>query len=358
MKRILPIPLLLMLVVLALQSCKPGQMAVSKTASNNCVTSAELSSLNVGMSKSQVVETLGGTYPYDVLAGDFDGCEVYQYKYKKPKKKTKASDTGRTSLTEGLRMFVDEQDAYLLFREGKLEVVMTTIGKGEVMNIIRDAAKIKEACAESDLRGCTDEEALNFKEDAIMEDGTCEYCPSYYQINPEFNPKRPVSDCNPKCIPIRTEEVVDGVVVVTVAGVIINHQGSSKTCSDCDIIETLANSKANVNVTLDLSSGSGTSSRIAGASSATINRTSTSYTETRRTTTGGSKVSNAAKSASAKVQSKKPAAKPAAKKPTATSVAKESTADTSDDEEKRKPRIGRAILIILGGIFLISLISG
>lgn len=253
MKRKLPIPLLALLMVLALQSCKPGQMSVAKTGFNNCVTSAELSSLNIGMSKSQAVETLGRTYPYDVLAGDFDGCEVFQYKYKKPKKKSKSNDVSRSSLTEGLKLFVDESDAYLLFKEGKLEMVLTAIGRSQVMDMLKEKQKMGDVCAETGLRGCTDKEALNFNEMAIIESGSCEYCPCYFEVNPGFNKKRPVSECNERCIPVRTEEFINGELVIKVGGKVINDKKSEeKICSDCDIIEQLAKSKANVNVTIDL----------------------------------------------------------------------------------------------------------
>jgi hypothetical protein len=303
----------------------------SKTPINNCVTSAELSNLNIGMSKSQALDALGQTYPYDVLAGDFEGCEVFQYKYKKPKKKSKAGDVGRLSLTEGLRLFVDESNAYLLFKAGKLEMVLTEIGRQQVMDLLKQTKDMKDACAETGLRGCTDAEALNYNESAIIESGTCEYCPCCYEMNPDFNKKRPVSDCNARCLPIRTEEFIDGELVVKVGCEIINNKLQDvKTCSDCDIIEQLANSKANVNVTIDMGASSGQTF---------INRTTISA-DPRTKSTSQAKANAAAAKAKAKL--------PKAKKPSKTSIAKVAEADDSDAVKKPIRWLGAVIVFVLG----------
>lgn len=297
MKRYLPLLLALFSSAVLMQSCKSPMAAVNKTPINNCVTSAELSNLNIGMSKSQALDALGQTYPYDVLAGDFEGCEVFQYKYKKPKKKSKAGDFSRLSLTEGLRLFVDESDAYLLFKEGKLEMVLTEIGRQQVMDLLKQTKEMDDACAESGLRGCTDVLALNYNESAIIESGTCEYCPCYYEMNPDFNKKRPVSDCNARCLPIRTEEFIDGELVVKVGGKVVNNKPKeAKICTDCDIIEQLANSKANVNVTIDMGTSSG---------QAMINRTT--VTPDTRTKTPAQSKTNASGTKAKTPQTKKTA---------------------------------------------------
>jgi len=339
MKRYLPLLLALFSSALLMQSCSSGKTAVSKTPINNCVTSAELSNLNIGMSKSQALEALGQTYPYDVLAGDFDGCEVFQYKYKKPKKKSKAGDVGRLSLTEGLRLFVDESDAYLLFKEGKLEMVLTAIGRAQVMDLLKQTKDMEDACAETGLRGCTDTQALNYNESAIIESGTCEYCPCYYEMNPDFNKKRPVSDCNARCVPIRTEEFVNGELVVKVGGKVVNNNKQDvKTCNDCDIIEQLANSKANVNVTIDMGASSGQTM---------INRTTI-------TSDSKSKVSAQAKANATAAKAK--AKLPQAKKPDKTKVAK--IADADDSAAEKKPRRGlRTLIILVLGFVIITGIS-
>jgi hypothetical protein len=340
MKRYLPLLLALFSSALLMQSCKSPMAAVNKTPINNCVTSAELSNLNIGMSKSQALDALGQTYPYDVLAGDFEGCEVFQYKYKKPKKKSKAGDVGRLSLTEGLRLFVDESNAYLLFKAGKLEMVLTEVGREQVMDLLKQTKEMEDACAETGLRGCTDAQALNYNESAIIESGTCEYCPCYYEMNPDFNKKRPVSDCNARCLPIRTEEFIDGELVVKVGGKVINNKPQDeKICSDCDIIEQLANSKANVNVTIDMGASSGQT---------LINRT-TIMADPRTKSTSQSKANAAAAKAKAKL--------PQAKKPTNTRVAK--IADADESEATKKPRKGlRTLIIIVLGIIIINGVAG
>lgn len=337
MKRYLSLLLALFVGASLMQSCMSPQAAVYKTPINNCVTSAELSSLTIGMSKFQAVDALGKTYPYDVLAGDFDGCEVFQYKYKKPKKKSKASDVGRLSLTEGLKLYVEESDAYLLFKSGKLEMVLTSVGKAQVLSLLKETKGLDDACSETGLRGCTDEQALNFNESAIIESGTCEYCPCYYEMNSDFNKKRPVADCNPRCIPIRTEEFVDGILIVKVGGKVINNiTADVKTCSDCDIIEQLANSKANVNVTIDMGTSSG---------QASINRTTITTTDVRSKSSVQSKASAAATKAKARL--------PEAKKPDKTKVTR--VADADNSEAVKKPRKGlKAILIIIAGVIIIT----
>jgi hypothetical protein len=342
MKRYLPLLLALFSSAVLMQSCKSPKAAVYKTPINNCVTSAELSALTIGMSKSQALDALGQTYPYDVLAGDFDGCEVFQYKYKKPKKKSKAGDVGRLSLTEGLKLYVEESDAYLLFKSGKLEMVLTSIGRSQVMDLLKETKGLDDACAETGLRGCTDDQALNYNESAIIESGTCEYCPCYYEMNPDFNKKRPVSDCNARCLPIRTEEFVDGVLVVKVGGKVINNKPDDvKTCSDCDIIEQLAKSKANVNVTIDMGTSSGQT---------TINRT------TITTTDGRSKTAAQAKASAAAAKAKAKAKLPEAKKPDKTKVTRVADADTS--EATKKPRRGlRTIIVIVLGFIIIRQLS-
>jgi len=341
MKRYLPLTMVLILSTILFQSGMSQNVASSKTPINNCVTSAELSGLNIGMSKSQALDVLGNLYPYDVLAGDFDGCEVFQYKYKKPKKKSKASEMGRLSLTEGLRMFVDESDAYLLFKEGKLEMVLTAVGRSQVMDLLKQTQGLEDACAETGLRGCTDNQALNYNESAIIESGTCEYCPCYFEINPEFNKKRPVSECNLQCIPVRTEEFIDGELVIKVGGKVVNNKKEEvKTCSDCDIIEQLANSKANVNVTIDMASSS---------PQTTINRTTIS-SDNRAKYSAQTK----AASSNAKVKAKLPQAK----KPEKTKVSKVSDANTSDASGNSRKGVRAAVIFVISLVIVIAAASG
>ena len=205
----------------------------------NFVTSIELANLKVGDTKMKCVETLGGQYPFNVLTADFNGCEVYHYMYKKPKHKFKMSDMGRESLNGGTRMYNMPSDAYLVFKNGALELVVTDIGWEDAMKLVDDLGNVRAACREEGLRGCTDDLALNFEAGAVIDDGSCEYPPCGYALNPDFNPKKPVSECNSRFISIKEDVVIEEVV---------------NQCSDCDMIEKLVGGNANINVTLKMNS--------------------------------------------------------------------------------------------------------
>jgi hypothetical protein len=205
----------------------------------NYVTSIELANLKVGDNKMRCVETLGGQYPFNILSADFNGCEVYHYMYKKPKHKFKLSDMGRESLNGGTRMYNTPSDAYLVFKNGLLELVVTDIGWEDAMKLVDDLGEVRAACREEGLRGCTDELALNFEDGAVIDDGSCEYPPCGYALNPDFNPKKPVSECNSRFISIKEEESVESEVTQ---------------CSDCDMIEKLVGGNASINVTLKMNS--------------------------------------------------------------------------------------------------------
>jgi len=208
----------------------------------NFVTTIELANLKVGDTKIKCVETLGGQYPFNVLSTDFNGCEVYHYMYKKPRHKFKLSDMGRESLGGGTRMYNTPSDAYLVFKNGLLELVVTDMGWEDAMKLVDDLGEVRAACREEGLRGCTDELALNFEAGAVIDDGSCEYPPCGYALNPEFNPKKPVSECNSRFISIKDNEET------TVVNQTLDQ------CSDCELIEKLVGGNATINVTLKMNS--------------------------------------------------------------------------------------------------------
>jgi hypothetical protein len=205
----------------------------------NFVTTIELANLNIGDSKIACVEKLGSQYPFNVLSSDFNGCEVYHYMYKKPRHKHKLSDMSRESLNGPMRMYNSPSDAYLIFKNGKLELVVTDMGWEDAMKLVDDLGNVRAACREEGLRGCTDEFALNFEAGAVIDDGSCEYPPCGYALNPDFNPKKPVSECNSRFISVKEDIVIEEVV---------------NQCSDCDMIEKLVGGNANINVTLKMNS--------------------------------------------------------------------------------------------------------
>ena len=86
------------------------------------VNTAELASLNTGMSKTEVKTKLGNLSPFDILMYEQGGCEVHQYKYKTPAKMTLLTrlDT-KDGLYDGNKKYVDESDAFLVYKNGQLE---------------------------------------------------------------------------------------------------------------------------------------------------------------------------------------------------------------------------------------------
>ena len=63
---------------------------------------------------------------------------MYHYMYKKPKHKFKMSDMVRESLNGGTRMYNMPSDAYLVFKNGALELVVTDIGWEDAMKLVDD----------------------------------------------------------------------------------------------------------------------------------------------------------------------------------------------------------------------------
>ena len=214
----------------------------------NYVTPSELSNLNAGMSKEQTRSTLSNLYPHDILAADETGCEVVIYKYKTPAKKTPGTYAKKErGLTEGDKHYTKENNAYLFFKNGYLETVLTGAGQEDAFMLLENVNEYVAHCEMSSGKGtntgtigsgvgCTDPEALNYDEAAIVDNGKCEYCPCGTFLNANFNPKRPVSDCNAKCLSVEVVKEED------------------KGCTNCDIMKQLMDSKANININMSMPS--------------------------------------------------------------------------------------------------------
>ena len=86
--------------------------------------------------------------------------------------------------------------------------------------------------------------SLTYDPDALEDDGSCEYCDCGMVPNPEYNDKRPISDCNSRCI---DEDMVD-----EDGNIIRKKQEEDKECDECDLIDALKGSGANVNIELNV----------------------------------------------------------------------------------------------------------
>ena len=202
------------------------------------VSAIELSELSTGMTKDEARSTLGGQNPYDILVAFEDGCELHQYKYLKPSKEISIFKSNKSEgLNEGERKYLfEDNDAFILYKNGTLESVLTNVGKKDALKVLSDYTSSQVLCVNNELvKGCTDPKSLSYNPDAMIDDGKCEYPPCGYEINENFNPKRPISDCNQKYTKILViEEIVE-----------------ENECDNCDIIEKLSKSNATLNITLD-----------------------------------------------------------------------------------------------------------
>ena len=224
--------------ILKKKSTMPIVMPKLVTEAPMFVSAIELSELSTGMTKDEARSTLGGQNPYDILVAFEDGCELHQYKYLKPSKEISIFKSNKSEgLNEGERKYLfEDNDAFILYKNGTLESVLTNVGKKDALKVLSDYTSSQVLCVNNELvKGCTDPKSLSYNPDAMIDDGKCEYPPCGYEINENFNPKRPISDCNQKYTKILViEEIVE-----------------ENECDNCDIIEKLSKSNATLNITLD-----------------------------------------------------------------------------------------------------------
>jgi hypothetical protein len=187
--------LLFSLIILFLASCKTIVIP-------NYTTVDGLSQLEPGMNKDEVLKTLNNVYPYDIYNGEKYSCEVHQYKYKHPYQKiSEKMKTKREGLRGNLEKYLRGGDAYVVYKDGALFSVHTN-EKAYMASLLVSINNIENTCNPPApiIRGCMDSTSLNFNPDAVEDDGSCEYCACGYKKNIEFNPKRPIADCNLPCI--------------------------------------------------------------------------------------------------------------------------------------------------------------
>ena len=266
---------LIMITALFLNSC------ITFKTVPNFVSSKELAALTIGTSKAQVKINLGNTSPYDILAGWSQDCEVHKYKYKKSSHKLSAKNQSLESgLSSGQLQYDKPEDAYLVYKNGKLSTLITDAGKKDLESLMDDVVGVKNACSEKGLAGCMDPESINYNKDAVISDGNCEYCPCDFEKNPNYDKNKPAASCqtnNLKCIPVKKPG--DNAVkkpgdnagkkswIIWFRGIwfrgseiqsgdnSVNESDKKNQCTDCDIIEKIA-SNPNANITINLGSNS------------------------------------------------------------------------------------------------------
>ena len=89
----------------------------------------KLSSLTAGLTKVQVLSLLGGMYPYEIYQSN-ESCEIHSYLYREINREFEPkSVTSESHLTNGLPVYGTGEDqeynAYIIYRSGKLENVVT-----------------------------------------------------------------------------------------------------------------------------------------------------------------------------------------------------------------------------------------
>lgn len=231
--------LIVFLVAVILSSCSQTESIVPQYT-----TVTKLTSVNPGMTKAQVLNTLG-VYPYDILQNQKGGCEIHEYKYKHLEKilSMKSLDK-KEGLTMGAARYKTPETAYIIFRNGKVEAIYSDVSKRDLLTLISHLSVVEEACGNIDYglkKGCTDPESYMYDPEAIVDDNTCKYCDCGYYKNPEYDFLRPKKDCAP-CLKNKEPE---------------------KPCTECDLIDKLKQSDEKINLNINMNGGrTGNSSQL------------------------------------------------------------------------------------------------
>ena len=86
--------------IMVLFSCK-------STIITQHITTDQLLKLEPGMNKDQALTVFTGMFPYDIMMGADEGCEVHVYKYWKPSRKMLRSNVQLEAyLNSGKKMYL------------------------------------------------------------------------------------------------------------------------------------------------------------------------------------------------------------------------------------------------------------
>jgi len=183
----------------------------------------KLNALEAGMSKEAVSAALS-VAPYDAYHSTENGCELYSFKYlHRYQEINPRNKTQRGALRNNVTVYDDENDAFLYFENGLLRNLIIAGAK-----VDHDFVSDLITACNGPVSGCTDSNALNFNDNAIIDDSSCEYCPCDYVKNPNYNIN---NECEEECIPVGTDET-----------------DNTEDCSLCDVING-----SNENVTINIS---------------------------------------------------------------------------------------------------------
>jgi hypothetical protein len=224
--------------IMVLFSCK-------STIITQHATTEQLTRLEPGMNKDQALTVFTGMYPYDIMMGADEGCEIHVYKYWKPSRKMlRANVQLEAYLSSGKKLYVKEADAFVYYKDGKIVLVSTEGNKGKYFNMLETRANDLKACA-GPVKGCTDPTSLSYNPDATQDDGTCKYCECGMVANPDYDSKRALSDCNQPCLPLDE----NGNPIKWSPKAKNSENGSdSEECNICDMIKAGEKVTLNVNV--------------------------------------------------------------------------------------------------------------
>jgi hypothetical protein len=199
------------------------------------VTTEQLTNLEPGMNKDQALTVFSGIYPFDIMMGADAGCEVHIYKYFKPSRKVVPFNLQREEyLNTGRKIYEKSTEALVYYQDGKVVLVSTEGNNGKFNKVIAKRAADLKACA-GPVKGSTDPSSLNYNPDATEDDGSAKYCDCGSISNPNYNPKRPLSDCNQPCLKLEVE----------------SSEPEEDDCSLCDMIK--GGEKVNLNINMNSS---------------------------------------------------------------------------------------------------------